>query len=69
MAEFPMTFTQLERQFLLALLETKRKDMQVEEHRTRSPAYRAHILHEEERIDGLLKKFRPAPESGEPTGR
>jgi hypothetical protein len=61
MAESQVTLTDEERAFLTGLLEITLKDTRVEEHRTRTPSYREHILHREEVIAGLLSKLgRPA---------
>lgn len=58
MAEQPMPLTDEERNFLTGLLEFTLHDTRVEEHRTRSPAYRQHILHREELVSGLLRKLK-----------
>jgi hypothetical protein len=57
-----MTDTQLpltaeERTFLTGLLETTLKETRVEEHRTRAPSYREHVVHQEELINSLLGKL------------
>jgi hypothetical protein len=57
MAESSLTLTDEEREFLVELLEISLKDTQVEEHRTRKPSYRDHILHREHLIAGLLQKL------------
>ena len=46
-----------EREFLVAFLQTALKDTLVEEHRTRAPSYREHIVQREDLITGLLKKL------------
>jgi hypothetical protein len=33
------------------------KEAQIEEHRTRTPSYREHVLHDESLITGLLRKL------------
>jgi hypothetical protein len=58
MAESSLTLTTEERQFLVGLLELVLKDTQIEEHRTRTPSYRDHILQRENLINGLLGKVR-----------
>ncbi len=58
MAESTLTLTSEERQFLAELLELVLKDTQVEEHRTRTPSYRDHILQREGLIASLLGKIR-----------
>lgn len=61
MAESQLTLTAEERTFLAGLLEVALKDMRVEEHRTRTPTYREHILHQEDLIAGLLSKLGQPP--------
>jgi hypothetical protein len=62
MAESPLTLTTEEREFLVSLLEVTLKNTLIEEHRTRAPTYREHVLHNEELIASLLKKL------GQPAG-
>jgi hypothetical protein len=57
MAEVNLALTGEEREFLVGLLETVLKDKRVEEHRTRAPSYREHVLREERLIDALLAKL------------
>jgi hypothetical protein len=57
MADLQLTVTQAERDWLVGLLDTLLKEKRVEEHRTRTPAYREHVLHEEDTIKGLLHKL------------
>src|SRR5687768_16418696 len=66
MSELQVTFTAEERQYLLALLETTLKDTRVEEHRTRTPSYLEHVLHQEELIVLVMDKLRHPPGSGNP---
>jgi hypothetical protein len=61
MAESQMTVTPEELQYLLDLLEVKFKDTRVEERRTRTPTYPAHILREGEMLVVLPSKLRPEP--------
>jgi hypothetical protein len=58
MAELQLTLTVEEREYLTGLLENLLKDKRVEEHRTRGPSYREHLLHQEELIAGLLGKLK-----------
>ena len=58
MAELQVTLTADERQYLLELLETTLKQARVEEHRTRAPTYREHVLKQEGLAQGLLSKLR-----------
>ncbi len=60
MAEQKLTLTADESKFLVELLENSLKERQVEEHRTRAPTYREHVLHQEDLIQAILKKLRQA---------
>ena len=62
MAESSLTLTTEEREFLVSLLEITLKKTLIEEHRTRGPTYREHVLHNEELIASLLEKL------GQPAG-
>ena len=55
--EMQIQFTSEERKFLCDLLQNMLKNTQVEEHRTRTPSYRKHIVHEEELIRAVLDKL------------
>ena len=57
MPETQLTLTAEESQFLTGLLEVALRDLRVEEHRTRAPAYREHILHREALMSRLLAKL------------
>jgi hypothetical protein len=57
MTELSLTLSEEERRFLVGLLDVVRKDTLLEEHRTRTPSYREHILHREQLIDNLLHKL------------
>jgi len=61
MTEFQMTLTTEERQYLLDLLNETMKNMRVEEHRTRTPTYREHVVHQEAIAQGLLNKLLQKP--------
>jgi hypothetical protein len=62
MAAFQVTLTAEEHRFLADLLEAVLKDARVEEHRTRTPLYRQHVIHQEDVIAALLAKLAvPAP--------
>jgi hypothetical protein len=56
MAELQLTLTSEEREYLANLLEATLKETRVEEHRTRKPSYREHVVHREEVIESLLRK-------------
>jgi hypothetical protein len=58
MGEFQVTLTAEERQYLVEFLETALKETEIEEHRTRTPIYRQHVLHQEDLINRLLNKLR-----------
>ena len=57
-----LTLTAEERDFLIAHLEHALKDIRIEEHRTRAPSYREHILQQEAQIISLLTKLGKPPE-------
>jgi hypothetical protein len=57
MPELQVALTVEEREFLAGLLEIVLKDTLVEEHRTRKPTYREHVVHQESLITGLLSKL------------
>jgi hypothetical protein len=57
MAESQLTLTTEERDYLVALLQTSLNERRVEEHRTRTPNYREHVLREESLIAGVLAKL------------
>jgi tRNA(Ile)-lysidine synthase TilS/MesJ len=55
--ELQLTLTSDECEYLVNLLENVLKDTRIEEHRTRTPSYREHVLHQEELIVALLSKL------------
>jgi hypothetical protein len=57
MTELEMTLTAPEREYLVELLERALKETRLEEHRTRTPSYREHVVQREETITGLLGKL------------
>ena len=57
MAEASMNLTGEEREYLVRLLNTALKELRVEEHRTRTPSCREHMLNDEKIIAGLLGKL------------
>ncbi|HXG10907.1 MAG TPA: hypothetical protein VNK04_14200 [Gemmataceae bacterium] len=62
MAEFQLSLTAEERDYLVELLELTLKETRIEEHRTRTPSYRQHVLRQEDLIVSLLSKLgKPAP--------
>jgi hypothetical protein len=64
MGESQITVTVQERDYLVRLLEQSLKETRVEEHRTRAPTYREHIIEQENAIQSLLAKLgRPQKQS------
>jgi hypothetical protein len=61
MTELQITLTAEERETLVRLLETVLKDTRIEEHRTRTPTYREHLLHQENVIASVLTKLGQPP--------
>ena len=61
MAELQLALTIDEREYLIQVLETALKNHRVEEHRTRTPTYREHILAEERLLSQLLTKLGKPP--------
>jgi hypothetical protein len=61
MAETQLSITAEERECLVGILEEALKETRIEEHRTRTPSYRQHIVRHEEAIAAILAKLgRPA---------
>ena len=52
--------TAAERDSLVNLLETTLKEIRVEEHRTRTPSYRASVIEREKLLESVLNKLRQA---------
>ena len=61
MAEYQLTLSTEERDFLADLLEKMLKDTRVEEHRTRAPSYRELIVKQENLISAILAKLGQPP--------
>jgi hypothetical protein len=57
MADSQLTLSAQERDCLVSLLNKELKGTRVEEHRTRTPTYREHVVEQEKLIEGLLKKL------------
>ena len=55
-----------EQKYLAELLSAQLKETRVEEHRTRKPSYREHVVQREEIIEGLLRKLGAAAEVSAP---
>jgi hypothetical protein len=58
MAESTLTLTNDERACLVSLLETVLHDARIEEHRTRAPSFREHILQKEHLVESVLNKLK-----------
>ncbi len=58
MAEFQLTITAEERQYLLDLLERRLAESLVEERHAHKRTYRKDMLHQEDLVQSLLNKFR-----------
>jgi hypothetical protein len=61
MADSQLILTGEEREYLVTLLESSLKETRVEEHRTRAPGYREHVIHQEDLIKSLLTKLGQPP--------
>ena len=61
MAELQLTLTPAERECLVGILERTLKETRVEEHRTRAPTYREHVVEQEHMIASLLSKLGQPP--------
>lgn len=57
MTALDLPLTDEEREFLVDLLERSLKEARVEEHRTRTPSYREHVIHHERIMASLLSKL------------
>ena len=60
MCETQLLLNEEEKELLVKLLEREVSQRLVEEHRTRAPAYREHILHDEAVLRGMLAKLNEA---------
>ena len=66
MSDVQLTLTPEERELLLEMLQTNRRETRVEAHHTRARAYKERVLHHESLVDGLLAKL--GQPVGEPAG-
>ena len=57
MVETPLSLTVDEREYLSRLLQETLKTTLIEEHRTRAPSFREHVVRREELIRSLLAKL------------
>ena len=60
MNDVHLTLTTDEAKYLVEILEEALKTTRIEEHRTRTPAYRQHVTQHGELIAGVLAKLSPA---------
>jgi hypothetical protein len=58
MSELTLTLTTEERDCMVSLLENALKETRVEEHRTRAPTYREHVVHREHLVESVLNKLK-----------
>ena len=63
MNEQLLDLTAEERELLTELLTTSLKEMRVEEHRTRTPSFREHIIRREDVARAVLGKLQSVPAS------
>jgi len=61
MAESTLTLSTAESEYLVRLLNETLKTTRLEEHRTRAPSYREHVLQNENVIISLLTKLGQPP--------
>ncbi|MBI3410569.1 MAG: hypothetical protein HY040_19710 [Planctomycetes bacterium] len=57
MADVQLNLTTEERDCLTTLLDMALKDARIEEHRTKTPSFREHVIHREELLQAVLKKL------------
>lgn len=57
MNDVHLTLTADEAKYLVEVLEESLKSARIEEHRTRTPSYRQHVLDHEALIGGILAKL------------
>jgi hypothetical protein len=60
MTDVQLNLTEEERQFLIELLQESLKEIEIEEHRTKTFGYRKLILNQEVMIQRLLDRLRQA---------
>lgn len=66
MAETQLLLNAEEKDLLLKLLEHEISLRLVEEHRTRAPSYREHIMHDKAVLQRVLAKLKEEPATVEP---
>lgn len=64
MSEIELSLSGTERDCVIDVLESALKEMRVEEHRTRAPKYREHLLERENMIVEVLYKLKVAAPQG-----
>ena len=57
MADYQLALTAEERVLLVELLESTQKETRIEEHRTRAPTYREHVVNRSDMLSALLEKL------------
>ena len=57
MADFSLSLTSHEKDYLLGLLKTMLTETRVEVHRTHTPGFREKVIAEEDLVRGLLAKL------------
>jgi hypothetical protein len=58
MTDLQLNLTEAERQFLIELLQESLREIEIEEHRTKTLGYRKLILNQEAMIQRLLDRLR-----------
>jgi hypothetical protein len=61
MSDIQLSLTQAERECLVGILERVLKETRIEEHRTRAPTYREHVVDQEQLILSVLTKLGQPP--------
>ena len=57
MPDTQLTLNAEEKKFLVEFLQAVLRDTRIEEHRTRTPSFREHIVQKEHMVESLLKKL------------
>lgn len=61
MSDVQLSLTKPERECLVGILERVLKETRIEEHRTRAPTYREHVVDQEQLISSVLTKLGQPP--------
>jgi hypothetical protein len=59
MADIHLSLTSEERNLLLEILDSERRDIRVEERHSATTDYKQVVAHQEEILEGILQKLRP----------